>query len=58
LQGLTFSKAASMIVLTVLLISVLPIGSAAAVQGLGDEYPKLKPLSFQFRFNLKKYRSS
>ena len=43
MQGLTFSKAASMIVLTVLLISVLPVGSAAT-QGLGDEYPELKPL--------------
>jgi len=44
LQGLTCSKAMSTIVFIVLLISVLPVGSATATQGLADEYPELKPL--------------
>ena len=44
MRGSTSLKAMSTIVLAVLLTSVLSIGGAAAVQGLADEYPELKPL--------------
>mgnify|MGYP000397909191 CR=1 FL=1 len=44
MQGLTCLKAASMVILMVLLISVFMAGSAAAIRELTDKYPELKPL--------------
>ena len=44
MQSSTPLKAASAIFLIVLFTSVFIVGSAAALQGLADEYPELKPL--------------